>query len=592
MFRSIRSRIAVSYTFLIVLAMTAITIYLSDLVRRTYLADLRTQLTAEARLVGEALRQPLTQVEPGEALDALARHYADLLNTRVTIIGVDGTVLGESHEDRTQMDNHLYRPEVQQALSTGQGNSIRLSRTAGYEMMYVAIPVKVEEQVVGLLRLALAVRQIEANVAHLRLTVVAAMLVTTLLAVLLAALIADRTAQPLHLLTDTVGRVARGDLNARLLPLTRDEVGMLTHAFNQMADRLREMISTLAEEQSRLAAVLEHMADGVLITDGEGGVRLINPAAARILNTSREAALGRSFAQATRHHRLIELWQQCREQGEEQIEPVEVDRRGPFLQVIVTPLRDAEPRACLVVLQDLTQVRRLETVRRDFISNISHELRTPLASLKALVETLRDGALEDRPAAQRFLDQMETEVDALTQMVQELLELSRIESGQVPFRLATVAVAEVVLPAVERLQAQAERAGLQLTVDLPADLPSILADAERIQQVVTNLLHNAIKFTPSGGEVTISAKASKDEVVISVRDTGVGIPADALGRIFERFYKVDRARAREGTGLGLAIAKHIVQGHAGRIWAESVEGRGSTFHSALPRVKPENVERA
>ena len=592
MFRSIRSRIAVSYTILIVLAMTAVTIYLSDLVRRTYLADLQTQLTAEARLVGEALRQPLTQVEPGEALDALARHYADLLNTRVTIIGVDGTVLGESHEDRTQMDNHLYRPEVQQALSTGQGSSIRFSMTAGYEMMYVAIPVKVEEQVVGLLRLALAVRQIEANVAHLRLTVVAAMLVTTLLAVLLAALIADRTAQPLHLLTDTVGRVARGDLNARLLPLTRDEVGMLTHAFNQMADRLREMISTLAEEQSRLAAVLEHMADGVLITDGEGGVRLINPAAARILNTSREAALGRSFAQATRHHRLIELWQQCREQGEEQIEPVEVDRRGPFLQVIVTPLRDAEPRACLVVLQDLTQVRRLETVRRDFISNISHELRTPLASLKALVETLRDGALEDRPAAQRFLDQMETEVDALTQMVQELLELSRIESGQVPFRLATVAVAEVVLPAVERLQAQAERAGLQLTVDLPADLPSILADAERIQQVVTNLLHNAIKFTPSGGEVTISAKASKDEVVISVRDTGVGIPADALGRIFERFYKVDQARAREGTGLGLAIAKHIVQGHAGRIWAESVEGRGSTFHSALPRVKPENVERA
>jgi two-component system phosphate regulon sensor histidine kinase PhoR len=179
---------------------------------------------------------------------------------------------------------------------------------------------------------------------------------------------------------------------------------------------------------------------------------------------------------------------------------------------------------------------------------------------------------------------METEVDALTQMVQELLELSRIESGQVPFRLAPVAMDELVLPPVERLRPQAERFVLQLTVDLPPDLPPVLADAERIQQVVTNLVHNAVKFTPSGGEVMISAAVSKDEVVVSVRDTGVGIPANDLPRIFERFYKADHARSGGGTGLGLAIAKHIVQGHGGRIWAESIEGRGSTFYFSLPTV--------
>jgi two-component system phosphate regulon sensor histidine kinase PhoR len=285
-----------------------------------------------------------------------------------------------------------------------------------------------------------------------------------------------------------------------------------------------------------------------------------------------------------RDHRIIALWQQCREQGGERIEPVEVDRQGPFLQAIVAPLQDAEPRACLVILQDLTQVRRLETVRRDFISNISHELRTPLASLRALADTLRDGALEDPPAARRFLDRMETEVDALTQMVQELLELSRIESGQVPFRLAPVAVADVVLAPVERLRPQAERFVLRLAVDLPPDLPPVLADAERIQQVVTNLVHNAIKFTPSGGEVTVSAAAGEGEVVVSVHDTGVGIPADDLPRIFERFYKADQARSGGGTGLGLAIAKHIVQGHGGRIWAESIEGRGSTFYFSLSAV--------
>jgi two-component system phosphate regulon sensor histidine kinase PhoR len=235
-------------------------------------------------------------------------------------------------------------------------------------------------------------------------------------------------------------------------------------------------------------------------------------------------------------------------------------------------------------------------VRRDFISNISHELRTPLASLKALVDTLRDGALDDPPAAQRFLDRIETEVDAMTQMVQELLELSRIESGRVPLRLVPTPVADVVTPPLERLHPQAERAGLSLTVDLPSDLPPVLADAERVRQVVTNLLHNAIKFTRPGGSVTLRAYTLEDEgllpkvdrhrsaVIIEVADTGVGIPADDLPRIFERFYKADRARSGGGTGLGLAIAKHIVQGHGGRIWAESIEGQGSTFYFSLLAV--------
>jgi len=224
----------------------------------------------------------------------------------------------------------------------------------------------------------------------------------------------------------------------------------------------------------------------------------------------------------------------------------------------------------------------LETVRRDFVSNISHELRTPLASLKALSETLRDGALEDPPAARRFIDRMEVEVDALAQMVQELLELSRIESGQVPMRLAPASLADVIVPAVERLRPQAERAGIDLAVEIDAEAPVVLADVERIQQVVTNLVHNAIKFTPVGGSVWVRAATRSDEAVVFVQDTGAGIAADDLPRIFERFYKADRARAGGGTGLGLAIARHIVQAHGGEVGVESVEGRGSTFRFTLP----------
>jgi len=628
MFTSIRWRIAVPYILLILLAMAGLAAYLSRLVRDTCLDSLESQLASEGQLIGDALPPSSTWNAMGEDLDALAGRYADLIDAQVAIIGVDGIVLGDSHQDRTRMGNQLPQPEIREALNSGQARSLRFSQEVGYDMMYVAVRVAEEGRVAGVVRVALPLRQVEADLTHLRGAVFSAALLATLGAVILALVIAESTARPVRELTEVVKRVTEGELGARLLPTTRDEVGTLTGAFNQMSDRLRGTIAKLVEERNRLTTVLDNMADGVVITDGRGRVRLINPAAGRLLGVAEEAALGRPFAQVARDHRIIGLWQQCYEQRREQFEPVEVSQRGLFLQAIVTPLQGAGPQASLVIFQDLTRVRRLETVRRDFISNISHELRTPLASLKALVETLRDGAMEDPPAARRFLNRMDVEVDALAQIVQELLELSRIESGQVPLRLASVSIDDVVTPSVERLRPQAARADLQLTVDLPPDLPPILADLERVQQVVTNLVHNAIKFTPAGGNVRVvglqfeiaddgdvqsgsyrlngtearsmsAASAvsggelpdmepdllsSGDWVAIAVEDTGVGIPAVDLPRIFERFYKADRARSGGGTGLGLAIAKHIVQAHDGRIWAQSVEGKGSTFYVAFPAL--------
>jgi two-component system phosphate regulon sensor histidine kinase PhoR len=604
MFHSLRWRIAVPNLILILLAMGGLTVYLSQLVRQSHLSDLQEKLTAEAQLIGDAVQAASEWDQREFELDGLAQHYADLLDARVTFIAADGTVLGESHADSAQMDNHLRRPEVQEALETGQGNTTRLSRTVGYQMMYAAVVVTSGERVQGFARVALPVSQVERQVARLRRVILLTALLVVLGAALLAIVIADRVARPVQGLTAVVRRMTVGDLSARLLPTTQDEIGELTRSFNQMASRLRDTVDSLTERQHQLSAVLDNMADGVLITDDQGLVRLINPAATRFLGTGEEQVLGRSFAQVARDHRLIDLWRRCLQEREEQVELVEMDWQGAFLQVVVTPLQDGDDRACLIILQDLTRLRRLETARRDFVSNISHELRTPMASLKALVDTLRDGALEDPPAARRFLDRMDTEVDALTQMVQELLQLSRIESGRAPIHVEPVPVADVVLLPIERLRAQAERAELNLDVDVPSGLPPILADTERVQQVVTNLVHNAIKFTPPGGRIEVSVRRLSvsdsapellqsiglepgtlelgEWVLITVDDTGVGIPVDDLPRIFERFYKADRARSGGGTGLGLSIAKHIVQAHNGHIWAESLEGRGSTFHVVLP----------
>ena len=584
MFRSIRWRIAVPYVVLILLATAALTVYFSGFVRQTHLADLRTQLAAEARLVGEAVAPLLLEGGTVETIDPLVKRWGELLEARVTVICADGVVLGDSHEHPAAMENHLGRPEVQQALADGLGISTRHSRTMGYEMMYAAVPVEAGGQMMGIVRIAWPLTQIETSVARLRRTIAVASLLTALLAGLLALLIAGQLARPLRGLTRLAERMAHGDLDGRIHLSSQDEAGRLADAFNRMAAEVQTQMEGLADQRNALTAVLTHMADGVIITDREGRVRLMNPAAARMLGLSPRTAVGESLVAVARDHQVVEVWRRCRESDEEQSEAVEMVGRGPFLRVVATPLRDTPQDGCLVLLQNLTQIRRLETVRRDFISNISHELRTPLASLKALVDTLHDGALDDPPAARHFLERMETEVDALTQMVQELLELSRIESGLVPLRLKPTPVADIVLPPVERLRPQAERAGLRLTVDLPPNLPPLLADAERAQQVVTNLVHNGIKFTPSGGQVTLSAEPVGDEVIISVRDTGVGIPADDLPRIFERFYKADQARSGGGTGLGLAIAKHIVQNHGGRIWVESIEGRGSTIYVALPAL--------
>ncbi|MGD8806222.1 MAG: ATP-binding protein [Chloroflexota bacterium] len=583
MFKDIRWRIAIPYVVLILLVMGALVIYVTREAREAQNQILQDTLLVEARGLAD-LAWPLLAVSDANGADELAKTWSEQVDRRVTIIAADGTVLGESDEDRTQMDNHLDRPEVRQARSQGQGTSIRFSDTLDTDMLYAAVRVKEGDEIIGFARLALPLQIVQTNVDQLQQAIVTAAVIAAAAAVLLAIILAGRITRSVRRLIRVASRLAGGDLDARARLTTADDLGDLGRALNFMADELRARVKDLADERGRLEAVLDNMADGAVITDDRGRVSLINPAASRLLHVDEEEAIGRSFAEVAWHHELIELWQRACGRREEEDAVIEIGLQDTFMRMIVSPLQTSGQGHCLVILQDLTRIRRLETVRRDFLSNISHELRTPLASLKALVETLQVGALDDPPAAQRFLYRADQEVDALSQMVEELLELTRIESGKVPLRLAETAVEDVILPPVERLRSQSERRNLELVIDIAPDLPPVLSDAARAQQVISNLLHNAIKFTPVGGTITVRAGLNHKGsfVLFSVMDTGFGIPAAELPRIFERFYKADRARSSGGTGLGLAISKHLVEAHGGEIWAKSKEGKGSTFYFSLP----------
>ena len=362
------------------------------------------------------------------------------------------------------------------------------------------------------------------------------------------------------------------------LPTDQKQIENLSNAISSLKAAFDIQLSSVNSENARLSTVLEQLTDGVIIVDANGLIQFANPAAQKLFEISN--APGHSVTEVVRNHQLVDAWRRCQQTNEMQSESVELPARHQFLQLIAIP--DTHASGSLLLVQDLTRVRRLETVRRDFISNVSHELRTPLASLKALTETLQSGALSDPEAGPRFLGRISTEVDALTQMAQELLDLSRIESGQVELILAPQAPKSLVTSAADRMRMQAERAGLKLSIKCEDGLPNIRADKSRLEQVLVNLIHNAVKFTKPGGDISLETESTVGGIRFAVRDSGVGIPTESLTRIFERFYRVDKSRTGSGTGLGLSISKHIIEAHGGKIWAESNEGRGSVFYFVIP----------
>jgi two-component system phosphate regulon sensor histidine kinase PhoR len=546
-----------------------------------------------------------------QAGDAWAQRAAVRTRARVTVIAPDGRVLADSEEPSNRMDIHADRPEIVQALAEGRGQATRFSQVANRDLVYFARAVPQPDGDHLLLRLAIPVGDVAHGFSQFHRDFLGVALISLAVAAGIALLWARRITRPLRQMAGFAQAVAQGELSHRLPIRSDDELGDLAAALNTMTTELRETLHRLETEGRRVRTIMESMAEGLLVIDGRGRISLVNPAAEAMLGLKRDAALGQTPLEAVRSHDLDELLKAAPSQeGGASAEITLAYPRRRILAGTAVAIRDAggAMQGTVLVFRDITRLKRLEEARMEFVVNVSHELRTPLTAIRGYAETLLDDGLKDREEARKFLEIIHRHAERLGRLLNDLLDLSNIELDRTPLSIRPLGVAEAVRQAVAMLAPQAERKAVRLATEFPDALSPVLADRDRLLQILVNLIDNAVKYTPEGGSVTVTARQVNlstgqivdpgrrigeltprpidhgDLVEITVEDTGIGIPAKDLPRITERFYRVDKARSRDlgGTGLGLAIVKHLVQAHHGTLAIESEPGKGTRVRVVLP----------
>lgn len=583
-----------SYLLITLVALVAITWYASRSLRHFYHEQTAADLKARAQLIEKQVAILLASGDTTR-VDLLCKELGHKTATRITVIRPWGEVVGDSEEDPAQMENHGRRPEIAEALTGVPGVSTRYSNTLQKTMMYMAIPLTLDNEIVGVVRTSLPITSVDDAMRGVSVRIALGGLVIAVLAAFVSLWVSRRISRPLEEMRIGADRFAGGDLDYRLAVPNSEEMGRLAEAMNQMAARLDDRIRTVVCQRNEQEAILVSMVEGVLAVDTNERVISLNAAAARLLDLSLEDAKGRSIQEAVRNTELQALIMQTLSKQrsiEEAIVLTGAEER--YLQVRGTILKGAQGASigALVVLNDVTRIRKLESLRHDFVANVSHELKTPITSIKGFVETLLDGALKNPEDAERFLTKVARQTDRLNQIVEDLIDLSRIEKDteQAEIQLEESRVKEALEAAVQACEVQASIKAIKIDLTCDDYLKAKI-NPPLVEQAVINLIDNAIKYSETGQSIEVAAAEQESEIRVSVRDHGCGISQEHLPRLFERFYRVDKGRSRElgGTGLGLAIVKHIALAHNGRVSVKSTLDKGSVFTIHLPLRSPTGV---
>jgi two-component system phosphate regulon sensor histidine kinase PhoR len=546
-----------------------------------------TALAAEARLMARVMEDELARGVAPDALDPVVDAAAKDVDARVTVIDRDGRVLSDSAAsgaELARLENHAGRPEVREALAGRVARSERHSATVAAELLYVAAPIRSGNAVVGVARLSRNRAEIEAAGRALWRTAAVALGLALVATGLLSLLLSASLGRSLREIMETARQFAKGNLAARIRVRRDDELGELAHIINQSADQLQERVAEVARDRGRTEAILSAMDDGVLAVDHRGRVVLANPHLTRALDLA--APIGRHYVEVVRQHDVGALIEGILRTGERREAEVELIHRRRFYTITAVPFPGAEgtPPGAVLTFNDATERRRVEDMRRDFVANASHELRTPLTSIRGFVEALEDGALEQPETARRFLGKIRAHADRMATLIEDLLELSRLEGRDGEESWSETPLAGVVDDVAGAFAETAARKEIALRRSVRG-APSVVTDPERLRRILENLVDNALKYTPQGGHVDVVATAESDgSARVEVADDGPGIGAEHVPRIFERFYRVDKARSRElgGTGLGLSIVKHLAESVGAAVSVDSEPGRGSRFTVLLP----------
>ncbi len=586
-----------AFTFLALLlgVLVAVDFFAERALRDEYIRTTLGQLESIARLAKARPPQlssfPPSKPEDRAALDQWVSQMA-ASNLRVTVVSADGQVLADSQSDPRTMENHADRPEVREALAKGEGYSARRSVTVNRDLLYYAVRYVATNGTPIVLRFAAPLTTVHETLVAFRRKLWFASMIILLLAGTASLLVTLGFSDRIERLKEFSRRVAEGDFR----PLTGDGSGdaleKLGASLNQTAVRLDRTIRTLTEERNLSSAILGSMVEGVAVVSGAERLVFANQSFAEILDLDLPPKSGSALVEVVRQTEMIEAVRKVLA-GEPRVESeiVTGTLRQHFFAATVGAVRAGETYGAVVVLHDITELRRLERVRRDFVANVSHESRTPLTAIQGFAETLLAGAMDDPQNRERFLEIIVEHSRRLARLTEDLLKLSKMDADRLELELRRVSVSQLIESCIETAQHRATEKEISISVQPTNGVPDIAGDRRRLAEVLQNLLDNALQYTLSRGEIFVSAKARGGEVIFTVADTGIGIPKADQSRIFERFYRVDAARSRElgGTGLGLSIAKHIVEVHAGRIWVDSEVGRGSQFHFTIPIF---DIERA